>query len=148
MEITMSDPETGKTYLTNPSRDIAWFGPQIFELIAERCKPENLRMNEKAALDQQNIPHEKVLEGWLCIAKFHELAVNPDVKTVPDAITQSGFTDLPYLVQMLIHQRYSQAMLGAIWAGLRSSTMNEMCPAVVSNLKLRAEELSNFFEKQ
>lgn len=148
MQVTMTDPETGETFVGTPARDIAWFGPQIFKQIGDRCLPKNLTPEEYEALDLAHVDYTQVFDAWEALTRFHKIASDPAVKTVPAAIEESGFLKCHVLAQNIVLQKYSKGMLGAIWAGLRSSTMGDTCPSVVTNLLKKADELSNHLERR
>lgn len=145
MEITMTDPETGAVYLTNPARDIAFFGPQIFEHIAQLCQPDKLTDEDKEQLQEAGLPAEAVLSAWQKLVRFHELCCSIEHKTLNDAIHGSGFLDEPKVAQRIVLQKYAKSMLGAVWFGLRSSTIGDVKPVVVSNLLLTARKMQEEF---
>lgn len=147
MEISVEDPTTGAKYLTNPARDIAFFAPQILEDVAARCSADRLTDLDLQLIRQlPGVTARDVGRAWEALAKFHGLAIDPDVTTVPAAIAASGFSRHHPMVQQLVLAKYAQALVGAVWAGLRSSAMSGMCPPVITNLRRRADEAAASFD--
>lgn len=143
MEITVKDAETGVVYQTSPARDVAFFTPAIMEGLGFSLKEAALSADHKKLVEQAG--GQKVVWGaFLALCRFMKKAIDPMIQTPQLCLEASGFMEYPREAIQVVMEKFAQALMGAFWSGIRSSTMNGEAP-MLSRLLQRAEELSGYF---
>jgi hypothetical protein len=155
MEITVQDPETGVVYRSSPARDVAFFLPQLVADLEARLAPgrltprERQRLRDEGQVDEQGrLSAVGVKRAFAGLLQFFSNATDPDIKTVIAAIQTGGFLEAPAVAQELVLQKFAQVLLGACWAGIRSSVMDGECPPLLTILKRRGLQLLDALSRE
>lgn len=141
MEISVKDIETGEVFRTQPARDIAFFTPRLVTDVESRLQPEKLSQQDQQRLKTAGENPKDLQRTFACFMVFMDLSRDPDLKSPYDALTTSGFLSQKPVSRQLVMEKFGQSCLGAFWAGIRSSVMQDECPPVLSNLRRRGLEL-------
>jgi hypothetical protein len=135
------DPETGERIRFDPTRDVAYLLPRVLKGIEAGLAEDALPPAEKARLKAAGLTAKDMADTHAKFLLFFTAALDVDIKTPPLAMRACGFFSAPPVCQEIILRAVALGLLGACWAGLRSSTMQGECPPIVSNFRARAAEL-------
>lgn len=141
MEITVKDVESGEVFRTQPARDVAFFMPRLVAEVEARLGSSRLEPATKARLEKAGAGPDDLRRAVACFMIYMDLAREPQLTSPFEAITASGFLDQHREAQRVVLEAFAMTCLGAFWAGIRSSVMEDECPPLLSNLRRRGAEL-------
>ena len=124
-----------------PERDLAHIGPNIVKGAMVSIEEKFWEPWLKEYLDRNGITYDTVLETKTPLLFAQALnkiirAENPVV-----ALEETGFTELPHPLQMLIYTRLGQVFLCAVWAAVKDvGKPDDAPPASIQELLEDAEE--------
>lgn len=109
-------------------RDLAYIGPDLARAAMHALEEEYYEEWFKQFFEEKGLKAEDLIEG---VRKFG-LAFNNIIKakTPTDALAESGFSNLPYPVQMAFYCKLGQVFLAAIWSGVKDVSRPESDPPV------------------
>lgn len=147
MELVLDGPE-GSKIRTNPGRDIAHFWPQIVSLIPQGLAREMQEPWFKEYLAFKGVNEDQLFLACACFQDFLVLALEPDIKSPLEAITQSGFLNCPVAAQLVILAKLGQLGTGAFWSGIRSASPLHAKPASIERLAKSAARMKQLLDAQ
>lgn len=143
-EVEATDPETGRKFMTNPVRDIAYFLPQLLPDLKTRLDATYLPVEDKKRLEEWGLSAEDLLPTYAKLCLFFEHALNSKIKTPIAAMTTAGFFEEPTVCQDIVLAAFAKQCVGACWAGMRSSIREFDCPPIVSTLREMANDILDY----
>jgi len=136
MEIATTDPVTGENFRTNPSRDVAYYLPQLVQDIG-------LRVDYLAK--ERGLDKDKMQDAYHKFCLFFANAIEAPIKSPFEAMAKTGFFDAAKEYADVIYAATCMSFLGAAWAGLRSSTLTGECPISILEIKRHAREFTDAY---
>lgn len=148
MAVRMKDPKTGEEFSFNPERCVERFYPRMIEAAILGVREKNWEPWYATYLSGAGVTEEVLLKTLRDYSVFVDLSLDPEIKSVRDAITQSGFFDNPLPAQLVVLAKIGQLCAGAFWAGVRHSVMVGVVPEPVQSMKIAAAQLESLISER
>lgn len=148
MAIRLKDQVTQEEYSFDPFRDIAYFWPQLVTKALEGCKQKGWEPWYDAYLQANGVTEEVLLETLGAYAGFCQLAMDPEIRGVREAMERSGFFAKPPAAQLVVIAKIGQLGSGAFWAGIRHAHMQGVVPKAIVMIGDAATELDQLIEEK
>jgi hypothetical protein len=129
----------GARLRTNPSRDIAYFWPQILEESKQGLLKDNWEPWYKDYLAKNDVDEEEVLEAHACLTAALCATDIPDLDHPYKALQATGFFQCKIAAQLVVMAKVGQIGSMAFWAGIRSALPKGDLPDQMRSLIQDAE---------
>lgn len=122
----------GTVRRASPVRDIAYFTPELLVKLKDLLE-NRLSDSDIAYLGNDR---DRLMEGFARLCTFVSNSIVPSLRSPMEAITAAGFLDLPESVKRVVLEKFCIVLLGAFWAGIRSSVvLEEPVPVTIACLQ-------------
>jgi hypothetical protein len=148
MAVRLKDPKTGEEFSFNPERCVERFYPRMLEAAIQGCLKESWEPWYATYLKDHGITEEVLLQTLRAFSVFVDLSLDPEIKTVRDALQQSCFFDCPQPAQLVVLAKVGQLCAGAFWAGVRHSVMVGVVPEPIQMMKAAAVQLETLISER
>ena len=144
MQVRMMDPVTKEEFSFSPARCVERWYPQVIETAIKGCLKGAWEPWFSSYLEANGVTEEVLLKTLRAFSVFVDLSLEPDIKTVREALDQSGFFACPVPAQMIVLAKIGQLCAGDMWSGIRHSTMQGMVPEPVKMMRETREQLDGY----
>lgn len=146
--VRMKDPKTNEEFSFNPERCVERIYPRMLEAAIRGCMEKSWEPWYATYLKDHGITEEVLLKTLRAFSVFVDLSLDPEIKSVRDALQQSGFFDCPQPAQQVILAKIGQLCAGTFWAGIRHSVMVGVVPEPVQFMRDAAVQLDTLISEK